>query len=195
MPHPESRLVIFDFFGVFCTDFVMGWLASRGQSDRASQLISDHVHPADLGRITFDQQCQGFGRDLGLDWHQVKQGLLSFAEIDQDVVQIAHDVARVVPLALCSNAPQGVVEGVLEQAGVTLPFGVRVISGDVGLMKPDAAIYRHVLQQAKTPAERSIFIDDRAANVAAAEALGIQGIVFSSASKLAARLTGLGILP
>lgn len=187
------RLVIFDFFGVFCSDFVMDWLASRGLENRATALIRDHVHPADLGRISFDEQCQGFGRDLGLDWREVKDGLLSFARLDHGVVRIAREVARTVPIALCSNAPKGVVEGVLDRAVIELPFGVRVISADVGVMKPDAAIYRCVLERAMTPAERAIFIDDRLVNVAAAEALGIGGVVFSAAATLATRLRELGV--
>lgn len=194
MPTAIPSLVIFDFFGVFCSDFVLDWLASRGLTHRAADLIRDHVHHADLGRISFDEQCRGFASDLGLDWREVKDGLLGFARVDRDVVQIARDVARVVPIALCSNAPQGVVEGVLERAGVDVPFGVRIVSGDVGVMKPDAAIYRRVLEQAATPANRAIFIDDRPANVAAAEALGIGGIVFTSAAPLAARLQDLGFL-
>lgn len=194
MPVPTESLVIFDFFGVFCSDFVMGWLGSRGWADRSADLIRDHVHPADLGHITFDQQCQGFGRDLDVDWRQVKSELLSFAHLDHDVVRIAHDVARTARLALCSNAPQGVVEGVLEQASVLLPFGVRVISGDVGLMKPDTAIYHRVLEQAAMPAESAIFIDDRPVNIAAAQAIGMAGIVFESAGQLARQLTELGLL-
>ncbi len=194
MPIDTSRLVVFDFFGVFCSDFVMGWLASRRLEHRAADLIRDHVHPADLGRISFDEQCRRFGHDLGLDWQDVKDGMLSFAHLDHDVVRIAQDVARVAPIALCSNAPQGVVEGVLDRASVALPFGVRVISGDVGLMKPDAAIYRRVLDEAAMPAGRAVFIDDRHVNVAAAEALGIGGIVFTLAAPLAARLRDLGFL-
>jgi putative hydrolase of the HAD superfamily len=53
---------------------------------------------------------------------------------------------------------------------------VIVISGEVGLRKPDEAIYRLLLDRLDLPAERVAFVDDFTANVRAAQALGMHGI-------------------
>ncbi|MBR7114344.1 MAG: HAD family phosphatase [Alistipes sp.] len=59
-----------------------------------------------------------------------------------------------------------------------------VVSGEEHLLKPDAAIYRCLLDRyALTPAE-SIFIDDNEANVAAALDLGLEAHRFLSAAEL-----------
>lgn len=59
-----------------------------------------------------------------------------------------------------------------------------VVSGYEGVTKPDAAIYRLLLERYGLRAEDCIFIDDNPANVAGAEAVGIRGIRFVSAEKL-----------
>jgi putative hydrolase of the HAD superfamily len=53
---------------------------------------------------------------------------------------------------------------------------VIVISGEVGLRKPDEPIYRMLLERLDLPAERVVFVDDFTANVRAAQALGLHGI-------------------
>lgn len=48
-----------------------------------------------------------------------------------------------------------------------------VISGDIGLLKPNPKIYKHVLKKYNLNASECIFIDDQIENVIAAENLGI----------------------
>ncbi len=69
-----------------------------------------------------------------------------------------------------------------------------VVSGDEGITKPDPEIYRRCLARNSLDAERAIFIDDSAANVAAAAALGIDAIHFTSTGELRAALTRRGVL-
>jgi HAD superfamily hydrolase (TIGR01509 family) len=127
-----------------------------------------------------------------MDWVKVKRGLLDCAHIDHGVVDIAQQLKHQAQIALLSNAPRDVVEGILMEHGVVLPLIAKVISGDVGLMKPDPAIYRAVLNLTDKPPTAAIMIDDRGENVVAAEALGMTGIEFTSASQLAARLSAVG---
>jgi putative hydrolase of the HAD superfamily len=51
-----------------------------------------------------------------------------------------------------------------------------VISGEIGMRKPEARIFRHALGVVGLEAEQCVFIDDIDANVVAARALGIVGI-------------------
>jgi putative hydrolase of the HAD superfamily len=53
---------------------------------------------------------------------------------------------------------------------------VVVISGEVGLRKPDEPIYRLLLERLGLPAERVVFVDDFTANVRAAQKIGMHGI-------------------
>jgi 2-haloacid dehalogenase len=67
-----------------------------------------------------------------------------------------------------------------------------VVSGDEKLMKPDAAIYRLALERFGLRAEEAVFVDDNAANVAGADAVGIHGLLFTGEPQLRSDLRGLG---
>jgi FMN phosphatase YigB (HAD superfamily) len=51
-----------------------------------------------------------------------------------------------------------------------------VISGDVGVKKPDKRIYEYLIDKYKLDVTQSIFIDDQYENIQMAEFLGMNGI-------------------
>lgn len=59
-----------------------------------------------------------------------------------------------------------------------------VVSGEEHLLKPDAAIYRCLLERYALRAEESLFIDDNRDNVAAARAIGMEAVRFENAEQL-----------
>jgi 2-haloacid dehalogenase len=67
-------------------------------------------------------------------------------------------------------------------------FQTILVSADVGLIKPDPAIFQLLLERiGRTPAE-CLYIDDNPRNVAAAAALGFDAIAFHDAAQLRAEL-------
>jgi HAD superfamily hydrolase (TIGR01509 family) len=68
-----------------------------------------------------------------------------------------------------------------------------VLSHEVGVSKPDPAIYRHCEQRAGARAEECVFIDDIPANVEGARQCGWRGIVYRPGDDLEAGLAELGI--
>lgn len=68
-----------------------------------------------------------------------------------------------------------------------------VVSGEEKLIKPDPAIYTLALDRFGVAAEDAVFIDDSAANIDAANALGITGLLFTDAETLRADLAKLGL--
>jgi len=73
-------------------------------------------------------------------------------------------------------------------------FGDIVVSGEVGVIKPDVRVFRVLLERNGVAAEQAAFIDDVATNAAAASALGIHGIHFRSPDQLRRDLVACGIL-
>jgi putative hydrolase of the HAD superfamily len=70
-------------------------------------------------------------------------------------------------------------------------FDVTVISAEVGMRKPEERIFRHTATLLGLEPAECVFIDDLAANVRAAEALGLVAVQHSAYSDTAARLRGL----
>lgn len=59
-----------------------------------------------------------------------------------------------------------------------------VVSGEEHLLKPDAAIYKCLLERYALQAEESLFVDDNADNVAGARNVGMKAIQFTSVEEL-----------
>ena len=74
-------------------------------------------------------------------------------------------------------------------------FHVIVISGEVGMRKPDREIFEHTLELLGVAAEETIFVDDLAANVAAAARFGLVGVHHTSYDETAAELEALFGIP
>lgn len=74
-------------------------------------------------------------------------------------------------------------------------FDRRYISGHMGVIKPDAEIYARVEADCGHPPGGLLFTDDRADNIAAAEARGWQTHLFDGPAPFAARLVAEGLLP
>ncbi len=69
-----------------------------------------------------------------------------------------------------------------------LIFDAYIISYLEGYMKPDPRIYKAALEKAEAQADECLFIDDKADNIDAAIALGINTIHFIERAELAAEL-------
>jgi 2-haloacid dehalogenase len=69
-----------------------------------------------------------------------------------------------------------------------------LVSGDELLTKPDPAIYRLALERFGLRAEDTLFVDDRADNVAGAQSVGMGAVVFTDAATLRADFERYGIL-
>ena len=67
----------------------------------------------------------------------------------------------------------------------------KVVSGDVRLLKPDAAIFHCLLDKYGLKAEESLFIDDTLSNVEGARAAGLSALPFTDARTLRADLRRL----
>jgi 2-haloacid dehalogenase len=63
-----------------------------------------------------------------------------------------------------------------------------VVSGEVGLAKPDPRVYRLLAERCSLDPARTVFLDDSAVNVAAAAAEGFDAVLFTTAASARAEL-------
>ncbi len=74
-------------------------------------------------------------------------------------------------------------------------FDTAVISGHVGVVKPDPRIFEILFERVGRRPSELLFVDDSAANVRAAEALGMAAIHFRPGVDLERELAAHGALP
>jgi HAD superfamily hydrolase (TIGR01549 family) len=67
------------------------------------------------------------------------------------------------------------------------------LSSTIGLRKPDAAAYDHVVKAIGVPAQRIVFFDDLAENIEGAQARGLTAVHVTSPDDVAHALAALGL--
>jgi epoxide hydrolase-like predicted phosphatase len=141
---------------------------SRSWKQAQSGIISDDDYWADVS----DQ--------LGLDAAQLaefRRDYFGGDQLDEEMVRFIRGLRPAHKTALLSNASPQLTE-LLSSLRVTDAFDVVVISGLVGVQKPDPTIYRIVLERLGLPPEETIFVDDFFENIEAAQELGMGTLHF-----------------
>lgn len=151
---------------------------------------------AQRGAITSERHWQTVGRALGVRSDDLAALRADFYRGDVLNTELVACIDRLRALGLrvglLSNFSTD-LRAMLAQQELLGRFDALAISAEIGVMKPAPAAYRAVLRQLGLAAPACVFIDDVPANVAAAQALGLHGIVFAdNASCLAALARVLG---
>jgi putative hydrolase of the HAD superfamily len=74
-------------------------------------------------------------------------------------------------------------------------FDAIIISGEVGMRKPEPAIFQHAMELLDVTPQEAVFVDDLRVNVMAAAELGLVGVHHTSYDQTAAELEALFGVP
>jgi 2-haloacid dehalogenase len=160
------------FLDEVCThDWNLEQDRGRSWEEAEALLIADHPEQAD--------NIRAFRRH----WHEmVPHPIEGSVAIMERLIAAGHDVTM-----LTNFASDTFAEARRRFAFLHSPRGVTV-SGDIGLLKPERAIYdRHARDFGLEPAA-TLFIDDTAVNVEGARAAGWHSVRFQNAETLKADL-------
>lgn len=97
---------------------------------------------------------------------------------DQGLVQFLRDFRPHCKTGLLSNAWSGAREILTQKYQVIDAFDTSIFSYEVGMAKPDPAIYHFILDRMQVKPEEALFLDDFEANILAANQVGIRGVRF-----------------
>jgi HAD superfamily hydrolase (TIGR01509 family) len=102
--------------------------------------------------------------------------------------------AKRLPLYAFSNTNNAHVQYFpVAYAGLLGHFREMFLSSSIGLRKPDAAAYDHVVTAIGVPASRIVFFDDLAENVEGARRCGLTAVHVTSPGDVGEALAALGI--
>jgi putative hydrolase of the HAD superfamily len=192
------RNVIFDVGRVLLSwdppAFIAKVIADPEQQSRVQREIYEHPdwHEFDRGSITVPQAIEKFSQRAGITPDQMRT-LLQTANASlhpiPGTVRIVEDLAAAgVHLYLLSNMPVSTFEFLLPRHDFFRHFRELVISGAILMIKPDPAIYRHLVEKTGIVPAESVFIDDLHKNIVAARECGLHAIQFHDADACRAEL-------
>jgi epoxide hydrolase-like predicted phosphatase len=191
----NKKTLIFDFFGVFCPDIALEWF-KRAVPDYAHKLVSFQAicTQSDYGKLSRDAFNEGVSHLTGFSIDEIVEGIEAETAINTSLVAYVRSLrATGYRIACLSNGTHEWTLRVIKDHGLGAWFDLVVLSGDVGMIKPDARIYRYTMDRLGISAAQAVFIDDRQVNVKAAEDCGIQSLVFVNTPELINGLERLGV--
>lgn len=103
--------------------------------------------------------------------------------------------ARGTPLYALSNWHHETFAVALREFPFLRLFDGKIISGEVGMAKPDRRIYDLLLETYRLDPRETLFVDDRKENVQAAWEVGMNAVQFTSPWQLERDLIGYGLIP
>jgi putative hydrolase of the HAD superfamily len=198
-----NRVVVFDY----------GEVISRSQSeeDKLALVATAGVSSAefwpvywrhrdllDHGRLSIIEYWRQVAADLGVSWDLATiqqlwvidfRGWISAEPATVRILEELHDGGT--RMALLSNAGFDFGDPFRYAPFATL-FERVFVSAELGLLKPDAEIYRYIARELGIDLMSMVFIDNKAVNVDGATALGVTGHVFTDAPQLREFLVSLG---
>lgn len=180
----QPKVLVFDFFGVICSEVAPIWLACYLPPDEAIAVKASLIHSADIGQITQKEMFSRLSDLTRITPEQIEAEWQACARIDTSVVELLDTLKLNYRLALLTNSPPQFVRGLLDKNNLEHFFEAIVVSGENGCAKPDSAIYQLMLSALAVPAQDTLMIDDNQANVTGAINVGMGGLLFESNAQL-----------
>jgi epoxide hydrolase-like predicted phosphatase len=196
---PTFSALVVDFGGVLTTSIWPAFAAFCERVGKPQETVRDLfrndaraiklLRGLETGRLPEPDFERQFGDLLGLESHE---GLIGdmFADLGPDV-----DMVDAVRAAHAAGFKTGLISnswglGIYERAPVDL-FDITVISGEVGLHKPQPEIYELACERLRVEPTEAVFVDDLRENCAGAEAVGMTAILHRETLQTLARLSEL----
>ena len=203
--------IVFDLGGVLFRwqphEFLARLVPQRTQTDADTQaLIADFFEgfagdwgEFDRGMLEVGPLAERIAARTGLglaDVRKVIDAIPHELEPLRDTVALLHRLHGAGhALYFLSNMPAPYADHLEANHEFLGLFRAGVFSARVKLIKPDPAIFAHATQVFGIDPARTLFIDDVAHNVAAAQAAGWQALQFRDAAGCEAELVTRGLLP
>jgi HAD superfamily hydrolase (TIGR01509 family) len=140
-------------------------------------MVEEYYNKASIGEMTARDLWEAVGIDPQLEdeyltGFKLTPGLLDFLKKAE---------SRGIEIWCLSNDLAEWSQKLRKRFGLQQFFRGVIISGDVGLRKPNPMIFRLLLERSGVPAKQLLFVDDNPKNIVAAAALGIDSVLFSPA--------------
>ena len=181
--------VVFDLGGVLLSWQPNGIIEQVGEDPAARAALTAGLfqHPdwleLDRGTLSYEAACSRAAERTGLAASRFHAALA----LVPDSLIVQHEVLELVRethrrghrLFVLSNMHTPVARALEQRHDFWDLFSGIVFSCDVAAIKPEPAIYRHLLENWSLEAQHTVFLDDNRPNVTGAIALGIDAIHFA----------------
>jgi putative hydrolase of the HAD superfamily len=199
------RAVIFDYGEVLCTQDRAAHqrlIALTGlDHDAFERLYWRDRRDYDLGVVDGRGYWTKFARDAGLTFTPaqidslIETDVVMWTRVSAPMLAWAQSLQRAgFLIAILSNMVPEVLRNMRQEFAWLAGFDHLTWSCELGIAKPDPAIYTITCDKLGVAPGEALFIDDKIENVRAAEQLGLQALQFRSIDRLRSDLIARNLL-
>lgn len=186
------KAVIFDCFGVFYIDPMRAFIDAAPLTQQPQ--LQAALRGYDLGTVDADDLITAFARTTGLPAKEVQQRIFGPSMVRNGaILALSQSLRPQYKVGMLSNLSPHTMDTYFTREERAQYFDDVVVSGDVGLVKPDPAIFTLACERLGVHPVETVFIDDSKANCAAAARLGIQAIMYTGIVALRRALADIDI--
>ena len=179
-----QTLVIFDCFGVIMNEVAPTFLKKHLPADKADTVKEELFVPADMGEVTYEELLDNMAKALGMAKEEMLPQWNAMFSLREEIVPAIRKIREIADVALLSNAPLGVVEGILDRYNLWDLFEHTVISCNVKMAKPDVNIYKHCISLFDKQYDKIYMVDDNLVNLEHLPSIGITPIHYRNVEDL-----------
>lgn len=169
--------LIFDFFGVFCTEVFNIWINRHNLEDRYDEAIAI-TRRADIGQISLFEEMQLLAKISGQIAEEVYSEFNNNIKINYELVDFVKKNKEKYRCVLLSNSVAEFVRPILKSYHLYSLFEDTFISNELHDMKPDSSVYWTVAKKLNVAPKNCVMIDDKTRNIESARSIGMNGIVY-----------------
>ncbi len=171
-------ILFLDFFGVMAKEVAPRWFSKYFAPNDAKRIKADIFERADLGLISEAETYIEMERVSGIPKEEIKREFYSMIEPNAEMVGLALELKKRVPVYLLSNAAKPFLRNILKKWDLYKCFDEVFISSEMRLAKPSPEYFREVLRKTGVKPKGAIFVDDNPKNIKGAGNVGISGILY-----------------
>lgn len=174
----KNELIIFDFFGVFCTEVAPVWFASRYEPEEAKFLKDKYFVKADLGEVTMDDLFDEMSHDLNIPVDVIKSEWELLFVLNYPLFEYVEKLKRQYTVILLSNAPLGLLDELLDKEDLRKYFEKVFISCHMKIAKPNLDTYRRCINSFSDKFDKVYMVDDNIKNLEHLGEINVTPVLF-----------------
>ncbi len=156
--------------------------------------IRDLVKQNEYGYIDDQTLFEGISQLTSIPLEEITTRLTSGFARNQELIDVVQSLRPQYKLAMLSNLGRDSSIKFFTAEERAELFDVVVLSGEVGMVKPEPRIFEYACKQLGIEPQEALFIDDNESNCEGARAVGMQAILYESLPQTKRDLTAaLGV--
>jgi putative hydrolase of the HAD superfamily len=183
------KAIIFDCFGVLIgRGFSETYRLAGGDPVKDAEFLTDVLGQASMGLISHSQFHAQIAEKLHITPDEFVAAQARAELPNEELLSYIGELHKTYKTAVLSNANRGSLDRRFGRERLNSLFDAVVVSAEVGMVKPDPAVYKLTADRLGVPLSECVFTDDQAGYCEAAGALGMPSITYRNFEQFKADL-------